>query len=125
MSGSPQASIDTEFYRIGLFKNFRRAVPAGSDYFEKQHEHFTQLIQSKREEVDAIVTSELSGSGNDLKPFDSEALAEFSSDALLQDNPRAQEMHAVHVRLGITVEQPVSPEVQSVLMEKLFAVFND
>ena len=75
--------------------------------------------------MDEIITSCFDEAGINLSTLDPESLTEFSSDMLLQDNARAQEMHAVHVRLGITAEQSVSPEDQSVLMEKLFALFND
>jgi hypothetical protein len=130
MSGSPQASIDTDYYRIGLYKTFRRAVPAGSDYFEKQREFFTQLFESRKSEVDAILEAEMGRADNSLEEFQvdtfegRENACELVSNEILEPNEQNQEMHAIHVGLSVITSKPFAPEDRICLMEQLFTLFN-
>ncbi len=130
MSGSPQATIDTEFYGIKLYNTFRRRVHSGSDYFENKRKQFTDLFFNNKDAVDKMLKDEMLRYNNALNHFqfaifeNRKYAYQFASDNVLTKNNQNQTMHAIHIGMYFMTKHSIVPETKLFLMEKLFDLFN-
>ena len=126
MSGSPQGTIDTPYYKIDLYHCFRRSVPAGSDYFSEKSKAFRELFLLNKDRVDGILAG-IKQAGVAIEAFCEDAYR--CGDVLTLSSETAcgeayDNMHAIHVRVSLIVNGQVSDELQSTMIAELFQVFN-
>ena len=123
MSGKPQVTINTQYYKIQLYKDFRRKVPIGSDYFKRNQTIFTELFLSKKNIVDSILEEEnLYLKEFCPKTFKQESSKEMSTKAILANHDC--NMHTIHINLLIVPKSNISQKLEIEIMNRIFKVFN-
>ena len=128
MSGNPQNTIDTQYYRIRLYKTFRRSVPAGSDYFAKNKKIFTDLFLSKKNLIDSIIEEEIETENTSLEEFCPKTFNEQENSKVLSTETiltnHNYDMHTIHIELCIVTKDSFSRKVELTIMDRVFSVFN-